>query len=106
MDGLRRASVNCFGFGGTNAHLILDDAGSYLAQRSLSGNHCSLPTSTSVGLVKKHRTFAATQLIIVSSHEKDGIARITAGHAPFIAENASDASIVANYAYTMSRRSS
>ncbi|KAL2174429.1 polyketide synthase [Thermothelomyces heterothallicus CBS 202.75] len=40
--GLRRISVNSFGFGGSNSHAILDDALHYMQERGLHGNHCTV----------------------------------------------------------------
>lgn len=38
-EGLRRISVNSFGVGGTNSHVILDDALSYLESHNLTARH-------------------------------------------------------------------
>ncbi|MCJ1358943.1 MAG: hypothetical protein MMC33_008943 [Icmadophila ericetorum] len=38
-SGLRRASVNSFGFGGSNVHVVLDDVYHYLKLHRLNGNH-------------------------------------------------------------------
>ncbi|KAF2690580.1 ketoacyl-synt-domain-containing protein [Lentithecium fluviatile CBS 122367] len=40
--GQRRVSINSFGFGGANAHVILDDAYHYLADRRLVSNHSTI----------------------------------------------------------------
>ncbi|KAI1455751.1 hypothetical protein F4805DRAFT_459397 [Annulohypoxylon moriforme] len=38
-EGLRQVSVCSYGFGGTNAHAVLQDASHYLQRRGLTGNH-------------------------------------------------------------------
>ncbi|KAH8201344.1 hypothetical protein TruAng_004512 [Truncatella angustata] len=40
--GLRRVSVNSFGFGGSNTHIVLDDALHYLQSRGWTANHCTV----------------------------------------------------------------
>jgi acyl transferase domain-containing protein len=60
----------------------------------------------SEGLARRPKTFASTQLVLVSSHERDGIAKIASGHAAYVAARASDPNLLTNYAYTTSRRSS
>ncbi|KAI1662268.1 putative polyketide synthase [Daldinia decipiens] len=35
---VRRASINSFGYGGTNSHIVIDDVSSYLRHRGLVGN--------------------------------------------------------------------
>ncbi|KAI0411461.1 thiolase-like protein [Xylaria grammica] len=42
-EGIHRASINSFGIGGTNSHLVLDDACKYLHMRRLRGHHVCRP---------------------------------------------------------------
>ncbi|KAH7313902.1 thiolase-like protein, partial [Stachybotrys elegans] len=45
-EGVRRISVNSFGFGGANTHVVLDDALHYLQHWGLSGCHSKTITNT------------------------------------------------------------
>lgn len=46
QSGLRRMSVNSFGIGGSNVHVVLDDAYHFLSQHHLFGNHHTAPFPT------------------------------------------------------------
>lgn len=57
-EGLRRVSLNSFGFGGSNSHIVLDDALHYLLDRGLSGIHNTAlvvrPVTNGLGITNGH----------------------------------------------------
>lgn len=65
-QGLRRVSVNSFGFGGTNSHAVLDDAFHYLQARCMNGIHHSIarPKISSNG---KHSAAGSLRVAVCSS---------------------------------------
>ena len=128
MEGLRRVSINCFGFGGTNAHIILDDALHYLKERGIQGKHSSLDLGVSpapslvdsgCGLDSPETSLChglpteRYRLYVVSSHEECGISRVSDQIFNYIARKCPknncelDSSVVSsNLAYTLACRRS
>ena len=102
MEGLRRVSINCFGFGGTNAHIILDDAFHYLSERGIKGNHSSIEVSASaspsttdsgimidtplsnLGTLDAALTTARAKIYVLSSHEQSGIEKLSHGYSEYL----------------------
>jgi acyl transferase domain-containing protein len=77
-DGVRRISVNSFGYGGSNGHVVLDDAYHYLAARKLAINGHS---SNSFSDVNRHLSNGVNGTNGVNG--KNGVvAAITNGHTP------------------------
>ncbi|KAK0655838.1 hypothetical protein B0T16DRAFT_317161 [Cercophora newfieldiana] len=105
-DGLRRISVNCFGFGGTNAHGILDDARAFLEQRGLVAHHNTIDPveqQHSGGNLASDASDPLPRLFVFSAQHRDGVPRLAASHIPYL-DSKPDS--LHDYSYTLySRRS-
>ncbi|KAK3324427.1 putative polyketide synthase [Cercophora scortea] len=86
--GLRRASVQSFGFGGSNSHVVLDDALNFMRLHGLRGNHRtkpvprldnSLPDSATSDMMLEALLAGPTaqvpRLLVWSTADEGGIAR-------------------------------
>ncbi|KAM7200715.1 Compactin diketide synthase mokB [Naviculisporaceae sp. PSN 640] len=122
--GIRRVSINSFGYGGTNGHCIIDDAYHYLKERGLTGAHNTSPggISTPASVLKAHaanspnvigggNVYSGPRLLIWSSHEQKG----TDGRAAALAEyleshtskdEASNLQLLDKLAFTLSNKRS
>ncbi|KAF2639734.1 putative polyketide synthase [Massarina eburnea CBS 473.64] len=124
-SGVRRISTNSFGYGGTNAHSVIDDAASYLSSRGISATHhtqithpehassvVGLNDGSSHGRASKDRS--GPRLFVLSAQDKDGLKRVKDPLAKYVemkgteleTESEQAEEFLAELAYTLSERRS
>ncbi|KAF1829904.1 ketoacyl-synt-domain-containing protein [Decorospora gaudefroyi] len=113
-SGSRRASVQSFGFGGSNAHVLLEDAASYLSHRGLKGNHTTLngsDTDSDSGISTSRdasdtKAGPRPRLLVFSSRDQSGLDRLSQAYHQHARDNEVGDDDLDNLAYTLWKKRS
>ncbi|KAI1387273.1 uncharacterized protein F4822DRAFT_430025 [Hypoxylon trugodes] len=109
-QGVRRASVNSFGLGGSNTHVILDDAMSYFEGHGILGAHNCTSHPELVGSPRWGRegeVATSPKIFVWTAASEDAINRLVQSYGLYYRTDiANDSEKLDRLAYTLSNRRS
>jgi acyl transferase domain-containing protein len=103
---VRRASVNSFGFGGSNAHVILEHASSFFATAG-AVEHREFVDNRRHDTQQASTKLKEPQLVVISAYDESGISRLSKMFDDYFADSSSSKTAlpgVQDVAYTLTKR--
>jgi acyl transferase domain-containing protein len=102
---VRRASINNFGFGGSNAHVIIEDAGSYLSSHRLEGNIRKVEMPLTINGSHPENKDSRSQLFVLSTvDEASGARQVQAMSEYIAARERSSPNLLDDLTFTLGKR--
>jgi acyl transferase domain-containing protein len=102
---VRRASINNFGFGGSNAHVIIEDACSYLASHGLEGNVRQVEMPLTINGSHTENKYQRPRLFVLSTIDEASGARQLKAISEFVARRQnSSLNFLDDLAFTLGER--
>jgi acyl transferase domain-containing protein len=102
---VRRASINNFGFGGSNAHVIIEDARSYLASHGLEGHVRQGEMPLTINGSHPENKYQRPRLFVLSTIDEASGARQVKAISEFVARRQnSSLNFLDDLAFTLGER--
>ena len=99
---IRRASVNSFGFGGSNTHVVVDDAFGYLTSKNIAASDSS-SLEKQAGTNGYHKEKDIPYILTWSASDENALLRMTAEFSNHLRNGVND-KYLHELAYTLSCR--
>jgi acyl transferase domain-containing protein len=110
VEGTKRISVNSFGYGGSNIHVILDDVVNFLKENGLTAKHNTIvegETRKPLAIENSDALSAEigapnNKLLVISAFDQRAVERLSAAHEDWLHNHDLNDAVISDLAFTLS----